>query len=78
MFFGLQVRKITEHGARKRNKCVCVCVCVCVEHAFVKRRTQNIEVLKKCEPRLCTIYIRPLMIEVEDVFVAVASLDGRG
>jgi hypothetical protein len=41
--------------------------------------TRNLEeVLKKCEPRLYTIYIRPLMIEVESVFVAVASLDGRG
>jgi hypothetical protein len=33
---------------------------------------------KKCEPRLYTICICPLMIEVEGVFVAVASLDGRG
>lgn len=35
-------------------------------------------IFKKCEPRLYTIYIRPLVIEVEVVFVAVASLDGRG
>ena len=43
MSFGLQVRKITERGARKRNKylCVYVCVCVCVEHAFVKKAEER-------------------------------------
>jgi len=74
MPFGLQLRKVREYGALKRNKYVCV------EHASVKRqRHMKFRIIfKKCEPRLYTIYVRPLVIEVEGVFVAVASLDGRG
>jgi len=44
-------------------------------HLSKGKGTWNLEeFLKKFEPRLYTIYIRPLMIEVEGVFVAVASL----
>ena len=57
---------------------VCVFVCeTCICHK-VKESEIRAEVTKKCGPRLYSIYIRPLLIEVEGVFVAVASLDAWG
>jgi hypothetical protein len=63
-----------EHWTRKKNNYLCV------EHASVKREMNVIfrRIFKNVWTWAVHNYIRPLMTEVEGVFVAVASLDGRG